>query len=276
METQCSRQKWLFEAHARREVLAAFDGGKITSDGGGLLLREVEQRFGIVRSFVTAFTDHRSEDASELTVTELLRLWAMGIAPGYEALNDHEQLRHDPLLALMAGRRDITRQDRAHERSKGVPLAGTSTLNRLELTPAGAGGHGRYKKIVASVAKLQDTLGDTFIRMRSKQGVPRELVLDPDATDDPIRGDQSFERTRRRPHAVRRPVLRTRGDGKPHQGYNNCICSPIARVLMRCVPTSCVCCFRRWRICCILRCGNSVLAIRSCRMLRPARFVPGC
>ena len=114
----------------------------------------------------------------------------MGIAPGYEALNDHEQLRHDPLLALMAGRRDITRQDRAHERSKGVPLAGTSTLNRLELTPAGAGGHGRYKKIVASVAKLQETFVDTFIRMRCKQGVPQELVLDLDATDDPVHGDQ--------------------------------------------------------------------------------------
>ena len=190
METQCNRQKLLFEAHERREVSAAFDGGKITSDGGGLLLREVEQRFGIVRSFVDAFTDHRSEDASEFTVTELLRQRVMGIALGYEDLNDHEQLRHDPLLALMAGRRDITGQDRADERSKGVPLAGKSTLNRLELPPAGAGEHSRYKKIVASVAKLQETLVDTFIRMRSKQGVPQELVLDLDATDDPVHGDQ--------------------------------------------------------------------------------------
>ncbi len=190
METQCNRQKLLFEAHGRREVSAVFDGGRITSDAGGLLLREVEERFGMLRSFGEAFTDYRSPDAIEFTVEELLRQRVMGIALGYEDLNDHEQLRHDPLLALMAGRSDITGQDRLDERSTGVPLAGKSTLNRLELTPAGAGEHSRYKKIVASVAKLQETLVDTFIRMRSKQGVPQELVLDLDATDDPVHGDQ--------------------------------------------------------------------------------------
>ena len=189
METQCSTQKLLFEAHGRREVSAAFDGGKITSDGGGLLLREVEQRFGVLKSFVTAFTDHRSVH-SEFSVEELLRQRVMGIALGYEDLNDHEQLRHDPLLALLAGREDITGQNRADERSRGVPLAGKSTLNRLELTPVGANKESRYKKIVASIAGLQDTLVDVFIRMRSKQGVPQELVLDLDATDDPVHGDQ--------------------------------------------------------------------------------------
>ena len=84
METECNAQKLLFEAHGRREVSATFDGGKISSDGGGLLLREVEQRFGIVRGFVDAFTDHRSADASEFTVLELLRQRVMGIALGYE------------------------------------------------------------------------------------------------------------------------------------------------------------------------------------------------
>nr|WP_229360675.1 IS1380 family transposase [Fuerstiella marisgermanici] len=187
--TECSREKLLFEGHGRREVCAAFDGGKITSDGGGLLLREVEERFGILRSFTASFTDHRSEH-SEFSVEELLRQRVMGIALGYEDLNDHEQLRHDPLLALMCGRRDITGQDRAAECSKGVPLAGKSTLNRLELTPVGATKNSRYKKIVASVSTLQDTLVDVFIRMRSKQGVPTELVLDLDATDDPVHGDQ--------------------------------------------------------------------------------------
>lgn len=189
METECNRQKLLFEAHGRREVSAAFDGGRITSDGGGLLLREVEQRFGILRAFVSAFTDHRSEH-SEFSVEELLRQRVMGIALGYEDLNDHEQLRHDPLLALMCGRQSITGQDRAAECSRGVPLAGKSTLNRLELTPVGATKDSRYKKIVASIAKLQDTLVAVFIRMRSKQDVPQELVLDLDATDDPVHGDQ--------------------------------------------------------------------------------------
>jgi hypothetical protein len=187
--TECNSQKLLFEGHGRREVSAAFDGGKISSDGGGLLLREVEEHFGIVKAFVNAFTDHRSPD-SEFTVEELLRQRVMGIALGYEDLNDHEQLRHDPLLALLSGRRDITGQDRGNERSKGVPLAGKSTLNRLELTPAGAGDHSRYKKIVASIGAMQNALVDIFIRLRSKQGIPEELVLDLDATDDPIHGDQ--------------------------------------------------------------------------------------
>lgn len=190
METECNRQKFLFEASGRREIVAAFDGGKISSDGGGLLLREVEERFGILRSFAVGFTDHRSCDAVEFTVQDLLRQRVMGIALGYEDLNDHEQLRHDPLLALMAGRKDVTGQDRADKRSKGVPLAGKSTLNRLELTPAGASQESRYKKIVASIATLQDTLVDVFIRLRSKQGVPTELVIDLDATDDPVHGDQ--------------------------------------------------------------------------------------
>lgn len=190
MGTECNRQKLLFESHGRREVTAAFDGGRITSDAGGLLLREVEERFRILWPFVDAFTDYRSPDAIEFTVEELLRQRVMGIALGYEDLNDHQQLRHDPLLALMAGRSDITGQDRREDRDKGVPLAGKSTLNRLELTPAGAGEHSRYKKIVASVTTLQNTLVDTFIRMRSKQGVPQELILDLDATDDPVHGDQ--------------------------------------------------------------------------------------
>lgn len=189
MVTECSRQKLLFEGHGRREVSAAFDGGKITSDGGGLLLREVEERFGILRSFTAGFTDHRSEH-SEFSVEELLRQRVMGIALGYEDLNDHEQLRHDPLLALMCGRKDITGQDRVAEGSKGVPLAGKSTLNRLELTPVGANKDSRYKKIVASIATLQNTLVDVFIRLRSRQSVPTELVLDLDATDDPVHGNQ--------------------------------------------------------------------------------------
>jgi len=190
VETQCSRQRLLFEDHGHRKVVAAFDGGKITSDGGGLLLREVEERFTILRSFAVGFTDHRCADASEFSVEELLRQRVMGIALGYEDLNDHEQLRHDPLLALMCGRKDITGQDRAAECSKGVPLAGKSTLNRLELTPVGASKDSRYKKIVASIATLQDTLVDTFIRLRSQQGIPTEVTLDLDATDDPVHGDQ--------------------------------------------------------------------------------------
>lgn len=188
--TQCSTQRLLFQHHETREVTAAFDGGRITSDGGGLLLREVEERFRIVRAFVGGFTDHRDAEAIEFSVLELLKQRVMGLALGYEDLNDHEDLRHDPLLALLCGRRDITGQNRRDPRDQGKPLAGKSTLNRLELTPVGADADSRYKKIVAHIGQLHETLVDVFCRMRSKQGVPSELVLDLDATDDPLHGDQ--------------------------------------------------------------------------------------
>jgi len=187
---ECTGQPLLFQPHGRREVVADFDRGKITSDAGGLLLREVERKFGIVRQFVGAFTDHRDEERIDFTVEELLLQRVMGLALGYEDLNDHDDLRHDPLLALVCGRADITGQDRVEEADRGKPLAGKSTLNRLELTPAGASGKSRYKKIVASVDQLQDSLVDLFIRMRCKQNVPEELIIDFDATDDPIHGDQ--------------------------------------------------------------------------------------
>jgi hypothetical protein len=188
--TQCTTQRLLFHQHETREVTAAFDGGRITSDGGGLLLREVEQRFGIVGSFVGCFTDHRDPEAIEFSVCELLRQRVMGLALGYEDLNDHDELRHDPLLALLCGRRDITGQDRRDANDRGKPLAGKSTLNRLELTPVGADADSRYKKIAAHIGGLENALLDVFCRMRSKQGAPTELVLDLDATDDPLHGDQ--------------------------------------------------------------------------------------
>lgn len=188
--TECNTQRLLFQPHARREVVADFDGGKITSDAGGLLLREVEERFGIVRQFSRCFTDYRDEELIEFSVEELLLQRVMGLALGYEDLNDHEQLRHDPLLALLCGRKDVTGQNRLNSQDQGKPLAGKSTLNRLELTPAGASEKSRYKKIVASIGQLEETLVDVFIRMKAKQCVPEELVLDFDATDNPIHGDQ--------------------------------------------------------------------------------------
>ena len=188
--TECSTQRMLFQDHGSREVTAAFDGGWVTSDGGGLLLREVDQRFGILNTFAACFTDHRDPEAIEFSLLELLRQRVMGLALGYEDLNDHDRLRLDPLLALLAGRKDVTGQDRRDEQDRGKPLAGKSTLNRLELTPVGADADSRYKKIVAHIEGLQDALVDVFIRLKAKQEVPHELVIDFDATDDPVHGDQ--------------------------------------------------------------------------------------
>ncbi len=188
--THCNDQLSLFQPHFKREVDVDFSAEPISSDGGGLLLREVEQRLGIIDSFVDCFRDYRDPDRIEFSVRELLTQQIMGLALGYEDLNDHDVLRHDWLLALIVGRSDITGQDRRDEQDRGKPLAGKSTLNRLQLTPPGASGNSRYKKIAANVESIHDTLIDLFIRLRSLQGTPEELILDFDATDDPVHGDQ--------------------------------------------------------------------------------------
>jgi hypothetical protein len=124
----------LFQVHGSRSVEAAFDGGMITSDGGALLLRELELKEGVVEDFARCFTDHRDPEAIEFSVAELLKQRIFGLALGYEDLNDHDKLRVDPLLALLCGRADVSGQDRRCASDRGKPLAGKSTLNRLELS----------------------------------------------------------------------------------------------------------------------------------------------
>jgi hypothetical protein len=169
-------------------VTARFDGGAITSDAGGLLLREVEAKTGILRRFAACFTDHRDPELVEHTVYELVAQRVYALALGYEDLNDHEALRHDPLLAVLVGKSDPTGQDRRCPRDRGKSLAGKSTLNRLELTPAGADPTSRYKKIVARHRDIEEFFVDTFLALHSTP--PEEIVLDLDATDDPIHGHQ--------------------------------------------------------------------------------------
>ncbi len=123
MSTECNQFVFGFHPQKRREIRAQFDGGAITSDGGGLLLREVEKRVGILRQFAACFTDYRNPDLIEHQVAEMVAQRVYGLALGYEDLNDHEELRNDPLLAVLVEKADPRRQ----------VLAGKSTLNRLEL-----------------------------------------------------------------------------------------------------------------------------------------------
>src|SRR5947209_5787363 len=125
----------LFQDLGARAVVARFDGGTITSDGGGLLLREVEAKFRFVEQFARCFTDHRDPELVEHTLPELLKQRVFGLCLGYEDLNDHDRLRHGPLLAVLAGKDDPLGHDRLDPADRGKPLAGKSTLNRLELTP---------------------------------------------------------------------------------------------------------------------------------------------
>jgi hypothetical protein len=188
MFTECNAREFPFQALGRREVTGRFDGGAITSDAGGLLLREVEARAGIIRRFAACFTDHRDPERIEHSVGELLAQRIFGLALGYEDLNDHDTLRHDPLLAVLVGKADPTGQDRRCRKDRGKALAGKSTLNRLELTPVGADQESRYKKVVADTQRMEAFFVELFLALQPAP--PREIVLDIDATDDPIHGHQ--------------------------------------------------------------------------------------
>ena len=186
--TECTQSRFEFHGLGRREIVASFDGGDITSDAGGLLLREVERQTGLLGRLAECFTDHRDPELIEHSVRELLAQRVYGLALGYEDLNDHDELRHDPLLAVLVEKADPTGQSRTRVRDRGKPLAGKSTLNRLELTPPGADADSRYKKIVASCAAIDALLVDVFLDAHA--AAPEEIVLDLDATDDPLHGHQ--------------------------------------------------------------------------------------
>lgn len=188
MKTECTPYLFEMQPLASRQVAARFDGGTITSDAGGLLLRELESKAGIIERFAECFDDFRDPEKIEHTVVELLKQRVFGLALGYEDLNDHEQLRHDPLLAVLVGKSDPTGEERVEQRSRGVPLAGKSTLNRLELTPTRATAKSRYKKIVARHHKIDEFFVSAFLQLAGPE--PEEIILDLDATDDPLHGHQ--------------------------------------------------------------------------------------
>jgi hypothetical protein len=171
-----------------RRVEAAFDAGRTTSDGGVLALRELALRSGLTAAFAACFTDHRNRTLIEHTVEELVGQRVMGIACGYEDLNDHDVLRDDPVLAVAAGKKDPVGLRRKQKRDRGHGLAGKSTLNRLELTPADASAKSRYKKIVCNQDEVDRFFVDAFLDAHARP--PRRIILDLDATDDPLHGKQ--------------------------------------------------------------------------------------
>ena len=188
MSTQCTPRQLEFHGFGRREVVARFDGGRLTSDGGGILLREVDRRLGLMSGIARCFVDHRDPRKVEHTVRDLVAQRVYGLALGYEDLNDHDALRGDSLLALLVGKSDPTGAKRSRQRDRGYALAGSSTLNRLELGgPEDAAGD-RYHRIAADAEALDDVLLDIFLESQAE--APKELWLDLDATDDPLHGDQ--------------------------------------------------------------------------------------
>lgn len=188
MTTECIQSSFEFHRLGRREVTARFDGGDITTDAGGLLLRQVDARCRIVPRFAQCFTDHRNADQIEHTVENLMAQRVYGLALGYEDLNDHDQLRSDPMMGLLAGKLDPKGGNRRRASDRGKACAGKSTLNRLELSAAEVSPEEKYKKIVMHEEAIDDLLIDVFLEAHAEP--PQQIVLDLDDTDDPVHGNQ--------------------------------------------------------------------------------------
>jgi len=192
MPTECSAELFGFAPVESRRVEAAFDVGLATSDGGALLLGATDKAIGLVSRFAACFDDVRRPELIEHEVATLVGQRVFGIALGYEDLNDHDHLRHDPVMAVLAGKLAARRKDCA-------PVAGKSTLNRLE--QALRGGVGRYHRIGHDDKAIEALLVELFLDAHAKP--PKRIMLDLDATDDPLHGHQ---------------------EGRFFHGYYDCYC----------------------------------------------------
>jgi hypothetical protein len=172
--TECNQSSFGFQACGSREIVARFDGGTISSDGGALLLRQTDERLNLLPRLAECFLDGRDPERVEHSVEEMVSQRVYGLALGYEDVNDHEQLRSDPLFGVLAGREEVDR-----------PLAGKSTLNRLEL---GDGTEDRYKKITFWKQGIDEWMVSVFLESQEKP--PEEIILDVDTTDLPLHGEQ--------------------------------------------------------------------------------------
>jgi Transposase DDE domain group 1 len=191
MPTECNPELFEFAPVEGRRVVAAFDGGTITSDGGALLLGGADRAIRLTERFATCFTDARMAELVEHSVGTMVTQRVLGIALGYEDLIDHDELRHDPVLAVLAGKLEAHRSDCA-------PLAGKSTLNRLELSRAEPT---RYHKVSHNPAAIETLFVDLFLEAHRR--APEQIILDLDATDDPLHGQQ---------------------EGRFFHGYYDCYC----------------------------------------------------
>src|SRR6202163_336380 len=172
--TECDQSSFGFEACGSRQIVARFDGGTISSDGGAFLLRQTDQRLNLLPRLAAWFLDGRNQEQVEHSILEMLSQRIYGLALGYEDINDHDQLRTDPVFGILAGREELEQ-----------PLAGKSTLNRMEL---GTGAKDRYKKVTFWKDWMDELLVKTFLE--SYQTAPEKIILDVDTTDLPLHGKQ--------------------------------------------------------------------------------------
>jgi hypothetical protein len=183
MATECRQDSFDFGTVEGRSVVGAFDGGVISSDAGALLLGATDKAIALVDRFAGCFRDGRRQELIEHSIETLVRQRVIGIALGYEDLNDHDELRHDPVMAVLAGKLEAQRKDCA-------PVAGKSTLSRLEHAPAEgeAFAPARYHKIGHDAGAVEDLFVTLFMEAHAEP--PDEITIDLDATDDPLHGHQ--------------------------------------------------------------------------------------
>ncbi len=205
MLTECTSDMFGFSRVEGRSVVAAFDGGAVSSDAGALLLGAADRAIGLVDRFAACFGDGRAQGQVIHEIPAMVGQRVFGIALGYEDVNDHDELRHDPVLGALSGRLEAR-----HPRC--APLAGKSTLNRLEHAPEGE--PGRYHKIGHDPGAIEDLFVDLFVE--AHKSPPKRLVLDLDATDDPIHGHQ---------------------EGRFFHGYYDCYCYLPLYNLLRSAPS---------------------------------------
>ena len=178
MPTECNADLFGFAPVEGRKVVAAFDGGTMTSEAGAMLLGATDRQLRLIERFAGCFTDHRVAELVVHEVASLVSQRVLGIALGYEDLIDHDQLRHDPVMAVLGGKLEARRADCA-------PLAGKSTLNRLELSGPEPTS---YHKISHDATAIEGLLVDLFLDAHAVP--PPQITLDLDATDDPLHGHQ--------------------------------------------------------------------------------------
>ncbi len=183
--TDCKEQPLLFQDLDRRKVVADFSGGTLSSDGGALLLRQVDANLGLTCELAQCFDDGRDQRFVDHGVQELLAQRIYGQALGYEDLNDHEELRRDPLLATACNKKDPLGENRFNPADRGIALAAPSTLNRLELSN---NRQGRCHKLPHDPAKIAGCLLKLGVRCLAKHA--QEIVLDLDAMGHLIHGAQ--------------------------------------------------------------------------------------
>lgn len=184
----CTPRRFEFQCPGRREIVAEFSGGRISSDGGVVLLAQADHRRRVSERLAECFVDHRDPDRVEHGVDELLRQRLYALALGYEDVNDHDELRSDALLAAVVGKTDPAGEQRSRQRDRGYGLAGKSTLNRLEWGAVSEAATDRYQRIGVDLEAVDRLLVDLFLD--AHETPPESIVLDLDATDDPLHGSQ--------------------------------------------------------------------------------------